>query len=84
MPAGCAALIRVGSWPGLPIFGILQKMGRIDELEMLRTFNMGIGMAVIVSSRRVTKIQAYFKSRNQPVYAIGEIRSGKRRVVYEP
>jgi len=84
LPVGCAAIIRVGSWPGQPIFGILQKMGRIDELEMLRTFNMGIGMTVIVSSRRVAKIQAYFKSRKQPVYVIGEIRSGKRRVIYEP
>jgi phosphoribosylformylglycinamidine cyclo-ligase len=84
LPVGCAAIIRVGSWPGLPIFGILQKMGRIDELEMLRTFNMGIGMAVVVSPRHVAKIQAYFKSRKQPVYVIGEIRSGKRRVIYEP
>jgi phosphoribosylaminoimidazole (AIR) synthetase len=45
---------------------------------------MGIGMTVIVSPRRVAKIQAYFKSRKQPVCVIGEIRSGKRRVIYEP
>jgi phosphoribosylformylglycinamidine cyclo-ligase len=59
-------------------------MGRIDESEMLRTFNMGIGMAIVVSPRRVARIQDYFKSRKQPVYLIGEIRSGKRRVIYEP
>lgn len=84
LPVGCAAIIRVGSWPGLPIFGILQKMGRIDESEMLRTFNMGIGMAIVVSPRRAAKIQTYFKSRKQPIYVIGAIRSGKRRVIYEP
>ena len=84
LPVGCAAIIRVGSWPGQAIFGILQKMGRIDELEMLRTFNMGIGMTAIVSPRHAAKIQTYFKSRKQPVYVIGEIRSGKRQVIYEP
>jgi len=84
LPVGCTAVIRVGSWPGLPIFGILQKMGRIDEQEMLRTFNMGIGMTVVVSPRRVAKIQAYFSGQQQRVYVIGEIRSGRRRVIYEP
>lgn len=84
LPTGCAAVIRVGSWPGLPIFGILQKMGRIDEAEMLRTFNMGIGMVVVVSAHRVSAIQAYFGSQKQAVYVIGAIRPGKRHVIYEP
>jgi phosphoribosylformylglycinamidine cyclo-ligase len=83
LPSGSAAVIRIGTWPGLPIFGILQKLGRIDEQEMLRTFNMGIGMVVIVSSRHLTAVQNHFKRRKQPVYQIGEIRSGKSRVVYE-
>jgi phosphoribosylformylglycinamidine cyclo-ligase len=84
LPVGCATVIQIGSWPGLPIFGILQKMGRIDEFEMLRTFNMGIGMVVVASPRRVSRIQAYFKSRKQAAYVIGEIRSGKRQVIYQP
>ena len=85
LPVGCAAIIRVGSWPGQPIFGILQKMGRIDELEMLRTFNMGIGMAVVVSRHGTwQRFRLTSRSRKQPVYVIGEIRSGKRRVIYEP
>ncbi len=83
LPPRCVAVIRIGTWPGLPVFGIIQKLGRIDEQEMLRTFNMGIGMVVIVSSRRLAAVEAYFKSRKQAVNQIGEIRSGKSRVVYE-
>lgn len=83
LPSGCISVIRVGTWPGLPVFGIIQKLGRIDEQEMLRTFNMGIGMVVIVSSRRAGAIEAYFRGRRQLVYRIGEIRAGRSRVVYE-
>jgi phosphoribosylformylglycinamidine cyclo-ligase len=83
LPTGCTAVIRIGTWPGLPIFGILQKLGRIDEEEMLRTFNMGIGMVVIVARRNLAKIRLHFKKQRQPFYQIGEIRSGKRSVVYE-
>ena len=50
---------------------------------MLRTFNMGIGMVVIVARRNLAKIRLHFKKQRQPFYQIGEIRSGKRSVVYE-
>jgi phosphoribosylformylglycinamidine cyclo-ligase len=84
LPKGCAAMIRIGTWPGLPIFGIIQRLGRIDEAEMLRTFNMGIGMVVIVSPRNLAKVESHFRKQKQAVYRIGEIRSGRRQVVYEP
>jgi phosphoribosylformylglycinamidine cyclo-ligase len=83
LPTDCTAVIRIGTWPGLPIFGTLQKLGRIDEAEMLRTFNMGIGMVVIVATRNLAKMRSHFKRSRQPVYLIGEIRSGKPSVVYE-
>ncbi|MGH9962434.1 MAG: phosphoribosylformylglycinamidine cyclo-ligase, partial [Pyrinomonadaceae bacterium] len=83
LPAGCTAVIRTGTWPGLPIFGLIQKLGRIDEGEMLRTFNMGIGMVLIVSPRDLARTEEYFRKRKQKVYRIGEIRPGRRRVVYE-
>jgi phosphoribosylformylglycinamidine cyclo-ligase len=84
LPGNCSAVIRVGSWPGLPIFGILQKLGRIDEAEMLRTFNMGVGMVVVISPRNLRQVLSRLKRQKQPVYQIGEIRSGKRWVEYEP
>jgi phosphoribosylformylglycinamidine cyclo-ligase len=83
LPGKCTAVIKVGSWPGLPIFGILQKLGQIDETEMLRTFNMGIGMVIVASRSRLPEIESHFGKHSQKYYQIGEIRTGKARVVYE-
>lgn len=83
LPRGCAAHIQLGTWPGLPIFDVLQKLGSIDESEMLRTFNMGIGMALIVSPGDAAQVENHLGQSREPVYRIGEIRSGKRQVVYE-
>jgi phosphoribosylformylglycinamidine cyclo-ligase len=83
LPAGCTAVIRTGTWPGLPIFGLMQKLGRIREAEMLRIFNMGIGMVLIVSPRDLARTEEHFRKQKQRVYRIGEIRPGRPRVVYE-
>ena len=83
LPRHCAAFIKVGSWPGLPIFGVLQKLGQIDEAEMLRTFNMGIGMVVVVSRSNLSEVETHFRKLRQKYYLIGEIRNGKGKVVYE-
>lgn len=83
LPPGCAAHIHVGAWPSLPIFRILQKLGDIDEREMLRTFNMGIGMVLIVQPEDVAKVETHLSKSNESIFRIGEIRSGRRRVVYQ-
>lgn len=49
LPEGVGVEINRGTWPELPIFGIMQKLGNVSDHEMFRTFNMGIGMIVIVS-----------------------------------
>ena len=82
LPGGCSAHIQLKSWPEPPIFGVLQELGRIDEAEMLRTFNMGIGMALIVSPGEVSRVEECLAGSREPLYRIGEIRSGKRRVHY--
>src|SRR5580692_3320609 len=51
LPKGLGARIRVGSWPVLPIFDLLRKIGRIPENDWRRTFNLGSGMIVVVSKR---------------------------------
>ena len=83
LPNNCTAVIRMRTWPGLPIFGLIQKLGQVSEAEMLRTFNMGIGMVVIISPRNLISVEQHFKRCKQSYYHIGEIRKGKRRVVYE-
>ncbi len=50
LPDGVAVEIQRGTWPELPIFGLMQGLGNVDEREMFRTFNMGIGMIVVCST----------------------------------
>ena len=82
LPGGCSAHLQLKSWPEPPIFGVLQELGRIDEAEMLRTFNMGIGMVLVVAPGEVAKVEEHLARSREPLYRIGEIRSGKRRVYY--
>lgn len=49
LPDGVSVEINRGTWPELPIFGMMQRLGNVDEKEMFRTFNMGIGMVVVCS-----------------------------------
>jgi phosphoribosylformylglycinamidine cyclo-ligase len=49
LPEGVSVEINRGSWPELPIFGLMQKLGNVSDHEMFRTFNMGIGMMVVCS-----------------------------------
>ena len=51
LPKGVGVDIDVTAWPQLPIFGLLQKWGNVDAKEMYRTFNMGIGMIMIVDEK---------------------------------
>ena len=83
LPNNCTAVIRMRTWPGLPIFDLIQRLGNVDEAEMLRTFNMGIGMVVIIPPKHLARVEQHFKKHKQSCYQIGEIRRGKKRVVYE-
>ncbi len=83
LPRRCKAVIRIGSWPILPIFQVLQRLGSIEQTEMFRVFNMGVGMILIVASADLLAIQRYFKRSGQACYSIGEIRAGKPQVTYE-
>ena len=49
LPEGVSVEINRGSWPELPVFGLMQKLGNVSDKEMFRTFNMGIGMVVACS-----------------------------------
>ena len=68
------------SWPVLSIFQLMQRLGKIEEGEMFRTFNMGIGMVIVCSPSNVSQIQAHFGSIGNPCYEIGRVTNGDRRV----
>ena len=83
LPVGLCARIKTGSWPVLAVFGVLQEIGNVPADEMLRTFNMGIGMILAVRGRSKARALRLLEELKQPAYLIGHIAKGRRRVVYE-
>jgi phosphoribosylformylglycinamidine cyclo-ligase len=82
LPAGCGARITRSSWEVPPIFGFLQHKGGIAEAEMYRTFNMGLGMILVVSRDKLTKLLAKAKRLGEKAFLVGEIIRGPRKVSY--
>jgi phosphoribosylformylglycinamidine cyclo-ligase len=82
LPRGTAAVIELGSWPVLPIFEHLQQLGNVPQDEMLRTFNMGLGMLLVVPSAKFKKAQSVLERVGEKAYTIGRIVKGERKVTY--
>ena len=82
LPRGVAAVIEMGTWPVLPIFEHLQKLGNVPPDEMLRTFNMGLGMLVVVPSAKFKKAQSVLDKIGEKAYTVGRIVKGDRKVMY--
>jgi phosphoribosylformylglycinamidine cyclo-ligase len=73
LPAETRAVLRRGSWPRPAIFDRIQKLGQVEEAEMLRTFNCGIGMCVVLAASEVERAKATLQARAVPVFEIGRI-----------
>jgi phosphoribosylformylglycinamidine cyclo-ligase len=73
VPSPCQAVIRKGSWPIPPIFDLIRKVGGVEEEEMLRVFNMGIGMIIIVAERDQTEILERLEKLGEKAYPLGRI-----------
>lgn len=82
LPANCSAEVQLGTWPVLPIFRLIQQHGGVPGDEMLRTFNMGLGMLVIVAEEDLPRVQMSLNRRRQEFWRVGRIVSGRRRVIY--
>jgi phosphoribosylformylglycinamidine cyclo-ligase len=82
LPRGTAAVIELGTWPVLPIFDHLQKLGNVPQDEMLRTFNMGIGMLLVVPAKKFKKAQTLLERAGEKFYSVGRIVKGDRKVMY--
>ena len=82
LPKTMSAQVQLGSWPVLPIFSHLQKLGNISEPEMLRTFNMGIGMVLVVPTKKFKRVQSVLERTGEKGYTIGRIVKGDRKVLY--
>jgi len=73
LPEGTAAHLNAGSWPQTELFAWLQKTAGIDDIEMNRTFNNGIGMVVVVDAAHAEATAATLRAAGEQVYAIGTI-----------
>ena len=79
LPQGCGAELIKESWPSLPVFDVMKKIGNVDSHEMFRAFNMGIGMVFILDPQDVTLFKKALEGLSK-VYEIGKI-NNKKRVV---
>jgi phosphoribosylformylglycinamidine cyclo-ligase len=82
LPRGTAALIELGSWPVQPIFEHLQQLGNVEQEEMLRTFNMGLGMLLVIPSAKFKKVQTVLEKVGEKGFTVGRIVKGERKVTY--
>jgi phosphoribosylformylglycinamidine cyclo-ligase len=83
LPDGLEAVLERHCWPEDPLFGWLQRTARIDAAEMYRTFNCGIGMAIVVPGARAAEAVQFLNSRGEQAQVIGAVRPGTRGVVIE-
>jgi phosphoribosylformylglycinamidine cyclo-ligase len=85
LPHNAQAAIELGSWPVLPIFRYLAQLGRIERDELLKTFNLGVGMILVVPTKHISRVEAELKRRREKFFLIGRVERatrGKTRVSY--
>ncbi len=76
LPKGLGALVYRGSWPVLPIFELLRRIGDIEQDDWRRTFNLGVGMILVISRRNLAEAAKILKKLREPWHQIGEIVKG--------
>ena len=80
LPEGTAAKIDARTWPQLPVFDMLAHLGGVSDREMYRTFNMGIGMIMVVAQSDADAARAHLESQGAKHYDIGKVVEGDRSV----
>ena len=83
LPDNCDCRIDTTAWPRSEIFQWLQSEGSIDDTEMLRTFNCGIGLVIIVSSDTAAQAQQMLEASGETVYRLGEVQAGGQGMVFD-
>lgn len=81
LPENCRAVVKKNSWPVLPVFQVLQEVGKIQEIEMYRTFNMGIGMVCLISPEQESEFRRRLESAGEKAYCLGRLEKGAKEVI---
>ena len=76
LPEGLGAAIDLSAWRLPPVFDWLRRSGGVGDAEMLRTFNCGVGMVIIVQPTAAAGIMAHLSQAGETVFEIGEVRAG--------
>ncbi|HXC97553.1 MAG TPA: phosphoribosylformylglycinamidine cyclo-ligase [Edaphobacter sp.] len=82
LPKGMGAVVDRASWTVPPLFTHLQQLGNVEEDEMLRTFNMGIGLIAVIPAEKIKKAKAILNRANERHCLIGRVVRGERKVSY--
>jgi phosphoribosylformylglycinamidine cyclo-ligase len=78
LPQGRHAVIERASWPVPPVFRLIQKIGAVAQPEMDATFNMGLGMILVVAKKDADRVAGAFRRLQERCFVIGEIRHGSK------
>ncbi len=79
LPAPCKAVIKKSSWTVPPVFSCLQKAGRLSEKEMMRTFNNGLGLVIVVNENDTNEVLMRLNAMEETAFHIGSVESRKDR-----
>ncbi|WP_420237630.1 phosphoribosylformylglycinamidine cyclo-ligase [Telmatobacter bradus] len=82
LPKNTQAQIEIGSWPVLPIFEHLRALGKVEQDEMMRTFNMGIGLIAAIPADKFKRAKSILDRSEEKFSVIGRIVKGEKRVQY--
>ncbi len=80
LPDGMKAVIQKGTWPIHPVFKLMQEKGNVSEKDMYNTFNMGIGMVLVVPAEIAPFVVAEANNQREKAYIIGEIVKGEEKI----
>lgn len=81
LPEGCAALVNVDAWEMPVVFKKLQEWGNVSWPEMYRTFNMGVGMVLVVGADEADAVREYLTEQNELFYELGSIVKGEKKTI---
>ena len=83
LPKGMSAVVDLASWQVPPLFDHLRHLGSVEQDEMMRTFNMGIGLICVVPAEQVKRAKALLNRANERHCIIGRVVRGERKVIYQ-
>ncbi|MEG0831859.1 MAG: phosphoribosylformylglycinamidine cyclo-ligase, partial [Acidaminococcaceae bacterium] len=81
LPDDCDAVVNAAAWPMPPVFQKLQEWGNVPWTEMYRTFNMGVGMVLVVAAAEAAAVKAHLIAQGETFYELGEVAHGSKKTI---